>query len=40
LAETASSRISAALWTHRPAAQQIESLVAGIVRLSLENGVH
>ncbi|HSG22064.1 MAG TPA: methyl-accepting chemotaxis protein [Azonexus sp.] len=38
LAETASSRISAALRTHRVAAGQIESLVAGIARLSLENG--
>ena len=38
LAETASSRISAALRTHRGEAERIETLVAGIARLSAENG--
>ena len=34
----ASTRISAALATHRQEAERIETLVAGIARLSLENG--
>ncbi len=38
LAESASGRISAALQTHSVAAEQIESLVSGIARLSVENG--
>ena len=38
LAESASSRISAALRTHSVEAERIESLVAGIARLSMENG--